>query len=92
MALIIKPTGELIEVNPKNGKGFDLTELQNIVEVFFEIVHLDNNLIMCVNEDGLSLNLPKNDIATMICLKQGAISPFGFIVGNALICHNKRVD
>lgn len=77
---LVKPDGSVTKVQPKNLKKFELKELQAHVGGYIELVRLKGNSEMYVNEDGLSLGLPLNEAASMIC--------GGVIVGNALV---KRV-
>lgn len=45
--------------NPTNKEVSTLKELQDIVKGYVEVVY-DQNQVFVVNEDGLSLNLPRN--------------------------------
>lgn len=49
MAKIYKTTGEVIEVEPKNGKDFKLKELQEIVHGYIELVNYSPTQYMVVN-------------------------------------------
>lgn len=60
MAKLIKTNGETIEVKPKNGKYFELQELQEYVGGYIEGVSLQDNSMMYVNEEGFLLNLEDN--------------------------------
>jgi len=52
-------------VSPVSGeKAFSLQELQKCVEGYVEAIPLTPELIMCVNEDGIMLNKPRNTRAT----------------------------
>lgn len=72
MAQIIKTTGEVIEVSPKNGKSFELEELQAIVEHkvgdvschYIEIITMPDGRLMVVNEEGKLIGAPMNNKAT----------------------------
>lgn len=90
MAQIIKTNGEIVEVEPKNGKDFKLKELQAIVDGYIEIVWLPNEKIMVINEDGKLRELKENAKATDIYL-----NAFGYpdvIVGDVLICDANQVE
>lgn len=60
MAKIYKTTGEVIEVSPKNGKTFELEELQAIVEHkvdgvschYIEIINLLDGRLMVFERGG----------------------------------------
>jgi len=95
MAKIIKTTGEEIEIEPKNGKDFDLAEMQEIVGGYIEIVFLGINketkkpMILVVNEEGKLNKLPFNMKATQ--LYHNCVGPYDVIVGNVLYCEHKQV-
>lgn len=84
MAKIIKTTGEVINVEPRNKCDFKREELKEIVQGFIEIVWLaDGKHIMVVNEEGHLLNLPINTIASQFYP--------GIIVGDVLFCERNQV-
>lgn len=90
MAQIIKTDGEIVEVEPNNGKDFKLRELQKIVDGYIEIVWLPNDKIMVVNEDGKLRGLETNVKATRIYY-----NAFGYkdiIVGDVLLCDSNQVE
>ena len=58
MARIIRATGAIEEVAPRNERNFELGELQKVVGGYIEIVKTKTGEIMVVNEDGHSLALP----------------------------------
>jgi hypothetical protein len=86
-----KADGTVSEVAPKNGKDFQLDELQKLVDGegphgksdTITIVTLPGNRIMVANDDGLIIGLAHNRNATELYLEAGGASP---IVGNVLIC------
>lgn len=83
MARLIPVTGNAEWVTPNNGVAFDLDELQAFVGGYIEFVHLDDDLIMCINEDGKLKELPRNPLATAYAapnLREG-----DFIAGPALV-------
>lgn len=65
MATLFKTTGEVTDVTPKNGKYFELKELQDYVGGYIEGIRLPGNNMMYVNEEGLLLNLQHNLPASM---------------------------
>lgn len=88
MAKIYKTTGEVIEVEPKNGKDFKLSELQEIVHGYIELVNLSPSEYMVVNEEGHLIGLPFNLSATRLYNK-GCVKDF--IVGDVLICNKSQI-
>jgi len=96
MAQIIKTTGEVIEVAPKNGHDFSLEEMQEIVNHngnhYIEVVYLPNGKLMIINEEGKCehVNAPFNQKATDIFVE--AFGPYDFVCGNVLICDNNQVE
>lgn len=75
-------------VVPKNGTDFSLEEVQKFVEGYVEVIRLDDETIMCVNEDGKFLDSCfLNKEATEIAHSKNAIQPDDYICGCALVCH-----
>lgn len=88
-AKIIKTDGQEEITNPKNGKDFQLDELQAIVGGYIEVVYLPNNRIMILNEEGKLDKLPLNQKATEVFQK--AHGPHDVIVGPVLICNQTQI-
>lgn len=91
MAQHIKANGEIIEVKPKDGKRFNLEELQGFVGGFIEHLALgrvsQRKLLgqhMFLNEEGKLQGLPFNERATELARTAG-ISFNDFIVGDVLV-------
>lgn len=82
---IVTIEGNITPIEPKNGEDFKLKELQEVVNGYIEIVHLDPDTFMVVNEDGKSRE-DVNMIATMIAFQKKAIRSGDYICGNVLIC------
>lgn len=61
--LIITTNGTTGIINFENQTA-KLEELQKLVGGYIEIINLSSNMVMVVNEEGLLLNLPANDLAT----------------------------
>jgi len=59
-----------------------LEEMQKCVGGYVEFVHLEDDLVLVVNEEGLINNLPHNEIATKILSSEGKAN---YIVGDALL-------
>lgn len=83
MAQLIKADGETRQVAPKNGRFFELEELQELVGGYIENVYLDDGRIMVVNEEGKFYGLPLNKKATD--LADAVILPWDEIVGDAVV-------
>lgn len=85
-AQLIKPNGEVIPVEPKNGTDFKLEELNEFVGGYIEVIHppLRPKEIMVINEEGKLKGLAYNPVATLIWQHDD-------IVGNALLCHTDQV-
>lgn len=90
MAWLYKTNCEREEVFPKNGTDFSLGELQSFVGGYIEVLHMNDDLIMVINEDG-KLCCDYNRIASVIAFKKGAISRVDYICGDALVCETKEV-
>ena len=89
-AKIIYTDKEAEDYTPKNGKTFELAELQGIVDGCIEIIRLNDGRIIIVNEDGLSLNLPVNIEATNILRRDHSTTEY--IVGNAIVCDADMIE
>jgi len=88
MATIYKTDGTVEEIQPKNGKGFKLEELQEIVGGYIETIYLKNGMVMVVNEEGKINNLPLNKNATVYVHAHDFAD---VIVGNALVCKQNEI-
>lgn len=89
MAKIYKTNGEIIDIEPKNGKDFQLKELKDIVGGYIETVTLPNDEFMVVNEEGKIMGLPVNINATEIYHRK--IGRWDYIVGDCLICKTSQI-
>lgn len=87
--IIYKTNGEVIETSPKNGTDYTFEELKEIVGGYIEIIHLTNNKIMVINDEGKLINLSHNENATI--LYRLCLDTTDFIVGDALVCHTNRI-
>lgn len=65
-AQILYPDGTSKEVQPANGRDFQLKELQDIVEGHIEIVPLKDGRIMVIDEEGKLKDYPRNAQATKL--------------------------
>lgn len=92
MAIIIKTTGETIEVKPTNGTDFQLEELQEVVGGYIQILPIySTGEVMVVNEEGRLENLPWNVKATTYAKHYNAIFPNDYIAGNVLVCKDEEI-
>ncbi|MBD5319380.1 MAG: DUF3846 domain-containing protein [Bacteroides sp.] len=85
VALWIKSDGTIVKVDAQNGKDFSLDELQGFVEGYIEIVHLTDEYVMVVNEEGKLIGLPLNEDATCMLEKLGIVN---YIVGDVIVCRS----
>ena len=74
--------------NPLNGKpvGTSLEALQKAVAGggLIELVHLPDNLVMVVDQEGLYKDYQFNMAASLLAMQP--------IVGDAVIAHSKEID
>lgn len=89
MATIYKTHGEVIEVTPKNGKDFSLSEMQAIVGGYIEVLDLRNGKFLVINEEGKLIGLGINWEATKIY--HAAYPCYDVIVGDALVCDKSQI-
>lgn len=89
MDKIIYPDGTVKETSPKNGKFYELKELQEIVNGFIELVPISTTQYAVINEEGKILNLPLNRLATLdySC----ALWNNDYFAGNVLICDKNHI-
>ena len=71
MAQLIRPTGEVTEVTPKNKKFFSLTELQELVGGIIEVAESRDGRIMVLHEEAKIYNEPINVKATALYIWGG---------------------
>ena len=84
MAQIIKADGTKIDVEPKNGRDFQLSELQKVVGGYIETVNTIDGRLMIVNDEGKLKGLPFNQEATKLIR-------YDVIVGDVLVCSRKQI-
>lgn len=89
---IIKTDGSKHVIAPKNGKKFELEELQELVGGYIQVIRLNNkdNQCMIVNENGKLYNLEHNAEASVIAHSYRAIFDNDFIVGDVAIINNNQ--
>ena len=91
---IVKTDGSKHFITPKNGKKFELEELQEYVGGYIQVIRLNNkhNQCMVVNENGKLYNLKYNEEASIIAHSEKAIFDTDFIVGDAVIVNYEQLD
>ena len=89
-AKIIYTDKEVEDYTPKNGKTFELDELQGIVGGWIEIVRLKDGRIIVIDEDGKSKGKAVNIPATNIMRRDHYTTDY--IVGTAIVCDSDMVD
>ena len=89
-AKIIYTDKEAEDYTPKNGKTFELDELQGIVDGNFEIVRLKDGRIIVIDEEGKSKDKAVNIPATNIMRRDHYTTDY--IVGTAIVCDSDMVD
>jgi len=90
MGLLIKSSGETLEVKPANGKNFSLKEAQSFVGGYVEMLNVNGKKYL-MNEEGLLHRLPVNEKATEELSKEYGreVKP---IVGDVLILSNEEFN
>ena len=89
-AKIIYTDKEAEDYTPKNGKTFELDELQDIVDGCIEIIRLNDGRMIIVDEEGKSKNKAVNIPATNILRRDHFTTDY--IVGTAIVCDSDMVD
>lgn len=89
-AKIIYTDKEAEDYTPKNGKTFELDELQGIVGGWIEIIRLKDGRIIVIDEEGKSKDKAVNIPATNIMRRDHFTTDY--IVGTAIVCDDDMVD
>ena len=89
-AKIIYTDKEAEDYTPKNGKTFELTEMQEIVGGYVEPIRLNDGRMIIVDEDGKSKGKAVNIPATNILRRDHYTTDY--IVGTAIVCDADMVD
>ena len=89
-AKIIYTDKEDEEYTPKNGKTFELTEMQEIVGGYVEPIRLNDGRMIIVDEDGKSKGKAVNIPATNILRRDHYTTDY--IVGTAIVCDADMID
>ena len=88
-AYIVKTTGEIVPVVPKNGTDFKLEEVQDIILDTVEVVYDNDEYCMIASENAFARNLWVNPLASDIAEEDtknmGLDYPY-LILGDVLVC------
>lgn len=92
-AKLLKVSGEVMEIEPKNGTDFKLDELYKHLQCsLVDVINLNQDDIMVVDDEGkLKANNVINVNATMLAQENQAIIFWDYIVGDAIVCNRKMV-
>ena len=89
-AKIIYTDKEAEDYTPKNGKTFELTEMQEIVGGYVEPIRLNDGRMIIVDEDGKSKDKAVNIPATNILRRDHYTTDY--IVGTAIVCDADMIE
>ena len=89
-AKIIYTDKEDEHYTPKNGKTFELTEMQEIVGGYVEPIRLNDGRMIIVDEDGKSKDKAVNIPATNILRRDHYTTDY--IVGTAIVCDADMIE
>ena len=89
-ANIIYADKEAEDYTPKNGKVFELGELQGIVGGYIEPIRLNDGRMIIVDEDGKSKGKAVNIPATNILRRDHYTTDY--IVGTAIVCDADMIE
>ena len=92
-AKLLKASGEVVEIKPKNGTDFKLDELYKHLNCsLVEVISLNQDDIMVVDDEGkLTSNNVINVNATMLAQENRAIIFWDYIAGDAIVCNRKMI-
>ena len=92
-AKLLKASGEVVEIEPKNGTDFKLDELYEHLNCsLVEVINLNQDDIMVVDDEGkLASNNVVNANATTLAQENQAITFWDYIAGNAIVCNRKMI-
>ena len=92
-ARLLKFSGDVMEIEPKNGTDFKLDELHKHLNCsLVEVINLNQDDIMVVDDEGkLKANNVINVNATMLAQENQSITSWDYIAGDAIVCNRKMV-
>ena len=74
-----------------DGETYDIQKIKDLCNFdYVELVHLPNDIIMIIDEEGLLRSKPYNFVASLIYQAAYNDKSLG-IVGDAILCHTSRV-
>lgn len=83
-AFIVKTTGEIVPVVPKNGTDFKLEEVQSIVHDYVEVVYDNGEDCMIASENAIAKGFWPNPTASDIATEN--VNYGILILGDVLVC------
>lgn len=92
MALLLKASGDVVDLIPRDRRVFTLIELQTAVGGYIEMIRAPQGLTdvagepmwLCLNEDGKRLQLAINPLATVLYHRAGG-RPDDVVVGDVIL-------
>lgn len=92
-ARLLKVSGEVMEIEPKNGTDFKLDELYKHLQCsLVEVINLNQDDIMVVDGEGKwASNNVINVNATVLAQENRAIVFWDYVAGNAIVCNRKMI-
>ena len=92
-ARLLKFSGDVMEIEPKNGTDFKLDELHKHLQCsLVEVININKDDIMVVDDEGkLKANNVINVNATMLAQENQAITSWDYIAGDAIVCNRKMI-
>ena len=92
-AKLLKASGEVVEIKPKNGTDFQLDELYKYLNCsLVDVISLNQDDIMVVDDEGkLKANNVINVNATVLAQENRAIVFWDYVAGDAIVCNRKMI-
>ena len=92
-AKLLKASGEVVEIEPKNGTDFKLDELYKHLQCsLVDVINLNQDDIMVVDDEGkLTSNNVVNVNATKLAQENQAIIFWDYVAGDAIVCNKKMI-
>lgn len=91
--IVIKSDGQIAYIDVDTSKDSGLAALQEAVGGWIELIHITEEVIAYLNEEGKQEELPFNELATDLCehFKVG-LMPGDYIVGNMVLLGSLNKD
>ena len=92
-AKLLKASGEVMEIEPKNGTDFKLDELYTHLQCsLVEVININQDDIMVVDGEGKwASNNVVNVNATVLAQENRAIVFWDYVAGDAIVCNRKMI-